>query len=199
MNIGATSGVRHARSKRGGYRGARGQRGFFLASLIAVVVLAGIILIAFSNRSSSPQTSSNEDRVVALNIIRVGGDLADAINLFAQDYSLATMTLDTEVATGLYDPAKAIAQKVSIPGQAMVSGVAADFAFVRNVAVAGAGSAANDDIVTLTDIREALCRRINNQVNNAALTAAIPTAFSGYEGCALVDSAHTYFKVVKAN
>lgn len=175
------------------------QRGFFVAPLLAVVFLAGIILVAFSNRSSTPKVSSNEDRVIALNIVRVAGDLVDAINLFAQDYDFATMTLDNAAATGLYDPVKAITEKVTIAGKAATDGNAVDFVLNRATAVTGVGTSANDDVLTLSGLRDALCQRINNQVSNAALTDAIPTAMSGNEGCALIAGANVYYKVAKAN
>lgn len=187
------------------------QRGFGMAIALAVLAVFALIAgaIALANKGGSQKTDLESAKVMAQSIVNRGNEVYTAVTRVANDRDITVMTLDATtvagVSFGLYDPAIGVATDVKIPGKALSTAVDTSFTLDKtNIQVNGIGPggiAALAVSAILPDVTTATCQQINKTIYNDAVDAAIPavssaTAIDRTEGCAVINSKNTYYKVL---
>lgn len=199
----------------------RREGGFIQGTILFALAILGVVIAAFavSNSGSSANTDSERDRVNAGVIIKMGSDLQDVVTRASSDNfrpTIMALSADTSVRTNdivttlnLYDPAFRYGTEPVPPVSALTVATSFDMdqssATVANGGVAAASlvgaTTTAERVVTLRNIREGVCRRINQQLAGTAFdpTEDIPdlaTDVGRPEGCFGTAEPYTYFRVV---
>ena len=216
--------------------GPRGQRGFIQAVLLFGIALMTAVLggFALANRSPSSQTDVEQAKVNASVVLKQASDLRDGVSRYSSDFGassvLATMDFSLTSQVGLFDPAARYASpqvmpRSAFPGTAAipivtpVAGKAGHWHLNKKTPANAVGSATEDPMAILPDLRQDVCARINyllygdlaipagtgalsawqNNTGDGGISGV--SQLSGWaEGCvATSDAKYVYFKVIQEN
>ena len=197
----------------------RRQGGFIQGAILFALVIIAVVVAAFSlaNRDSQSSADSEQARVNASFVLKVGNDLQTGINRAIADGFAPAKLEDDMVFTNaasdgttlnLFDPTLKYMVRPQFPTTALVVGGAQPFldgadndAAWQVTDITGVGGTDADAVVTVTGLKEDVCKRINVTANGVLVTADLPTAIdtgdsAGWrEGC-FGDTDFTYFRVV---
>ena len=204
-----------------GFAPRRRQGGFIQGAILFALVIIAVVVAAFSLANQDNQTNldSEEARANATYVLKVGNDVAAAINRAIADGVAPAEVHDDITFTassgsgevGLWDPdLRYLSAAPRFPESVQNGGTAPALAWVGTPVSTGAGSAGLEQVVTITNIGRAVCWRINNVANGTVPNAAPPTSLANAttagtpallwrEGCFgnnVAADAHTYFRVV---
>lgn len=176
------------------------QAGFIQGAVLFGLLLISLIVGAFALANRGPSDATPEQNSVYANtIVKLASDINDASIRYGMNYNLSTMTLDDVAATGLYDPAKGLASRATTQAQAMTSNTAGDFALSSAMTLAGATTTQS---VVLSGVTSGVCTAINRVIWTDAINSTPPTMAATNarrEGCALVGTVPTYYKILKSS
>jgi hypothetical protein len=208
-----------------GFAPRRRQGGFIQGAILFALVIIAVVVAAFSlaNRDSQSSADTEQARVNASFVLKVGNDLQTGVNRaiadgFAPANVAGKLKLNNAASSGadlnLFDSTLKYMVRPQFPSTALVTAgtqpladAATNSGALQETAVTGVGGAAKDAIITIAGLKPEVCRRINVTANNVLVTAAMPTAINtgdsvGWrEGC-FGDKADstattgTYFRVV---
>lgn len=203
-----------------GFAPRRRQGGFIQGAILFALVIIAVVVAAFSlaNRDSQSSADSEQARVNASFVLKVGNDLQTGINrAIADGFAPANLEDDmvfnsTEsdgTTLNLFDPTLKYMVRPQFPNTALVDPDAQPFAAATSNAAAwdvtpidGVGGADTDAVVTVTGLKEDVCKRINVTANGVLVSADLPGAIdtgasAGWrEGCFGDGTDFTYFRVV---
>ncbi len=204
-----------------GFAPHRRQGGFIQGAILFALVIIAVVVAAFSlaNQDNQTNADSEEARVNATYVLKVGNDVQAAINRAIADGVAPAEVHDdiTFTATsatgkvGLWDPdLRYLSAAPRFPASAQSGTLAPALVWVAAPLSTGAGGAGLEQVVQLENVNRAVCWRINNVANgtvpNAAPPANLAAATTGgtpallwREGCFGNNdaaTAHTYFRVV---
>ena len=192
----------------------RRQGGFIQGAILFALVIIAVVVAAFSLANQDNQTSaaSEEAKVNATYVLKVGNDLQNGINRAIADgvdpaqanSQILFDDVSTTTAVALWDPAlRYLAAAPRFPDAVeATAGTAPGFNWVTPAPITGIGGTGNEQVVQITGIATAVCRRINNVVNGTVITADVPTSLTAAtglgwrEGCHVGTTGNTYFRVV---
>ena len=204
-----------------GFAPRRRQGGFIQGAILFALVIIAVVVAAFSlaNRDSQSSADSEQARVNASFVLKVGNDLQTGINrAIADGFSPANleenMVFNNDDSDGtqlnLFDPTLKYMVRPQFPTTALVvdgdqpfqdattNGVAWTVEAITDVGGAGA-----DAIVTVTGLKEDVCKRINVTANGVLVSAELPggideasTSEGWREGCYASGDDFIYFRVV---
>jgi hypothetical protein len=207
-----------------GFAPHRRQGGFIQGAILFALVIIAVVVAAFSlaNQDNQTNADSEEARVNATYVLKVGNDVQAAINRAIadgvapaevhEDITFTGTSDDGQV--GLWDPdLRYLAAAPRFPPAVQGGATPPALAWVGTPVSTGAGDAGVEQVVTIANVSRAVCWRINNVANGtlpgaappATLAAATTTAAAGTpallwrEGCFgdnAAAAAHTYFRVV---
>ena len=203
-----------------GFAPRRRQGGFIQGAILFALVIIAVVVAAFSlaNRDSQSSADSEQARVNASFVLKVGNDLQTGINrAIADGFAPANleddMVFNNAASDGttlnLFDPTLKYMVRPQFPNTALVVGGAQPFldgatndAAWEVTAITDVGGADADAVVTVTGLKEDVCKRINVTANGVLVSAALPgaiddTTSAGWrEGCFGDATGFTYFRVV---
>jgi hypothetical protein len=205
-----------------GFAPRRRQGGFIQGAILFALVIIAVVVAAFSlaNRDSQSSADSEQARVNASFVLKVGNDLQTGINRAVADgFSPANLTanmlFDDTVSEGdelnLFDtnlkymvrpqfPPTALEAADTVQPFAGTDGEGATATAAWTTApVDGAGNDDQEAVVLVPGLREDVCRRINVTANSVLVTAEIPATIGdngAREGCYDNGGDFTYFRVV---
>lgn len=203
-----------------GFAPRRRQGGFIQGAILFALVIIAVVVAAFSlaNRDSQSSADSEQARVNASFVLKVGNDLQTGVNrAIADGFSPANLEGDmvfnaTEsdgTTLNLFDSTLKYMVRPQFPNTALVDPDAQPFAEVADNAaawvvtdIAGVGGPDADAVVTVTGLKEDVCKRINVTANGVLVSAALPgaiddTTSAGWrEGCYESGTDFVYFRVV---
>jgi hypothetical protein len=203
-----------------GFAPRRRQGGFIQGAILFALVIIAVVVAAFSlaNRDSQSSADSEQARVNASFVLKVGNDLQTGINrAIADGFAPANleddMVFNNSASDGttlnLFDPTLKYMVRPQFPNTALVAGGAQPFldgatndAAWQVTAITDVGGADADAVVTVTGLKEDVCKRINVTANGVLVSADIPTAIDtgaseGWrEGCYESGTDFVYFRVV---
>jgi hypothetical protein len=200
-----------------GFAPHRRQGGFIQGAILFALVIIAVVVAAFSLASQDNQTNadSEEARVNATYVLKVGTDIGSAVNRAIADgvspavanTQITFTNASDSIAVGLWDPQlRYLSAEPRFPDAALaVSGVDPVYSWVAPVALAGIGAAGVEQVVQIDGIATAVCQRVNNIVNGLVVSAPLPGTLpaaaavdgvSWREGCIAGVDAGTYFRVV---
>jgi len=198
-----------------GFAPRRRQGGFIQGAILFALVIIAVVVAAFSlaNRDSQSSADTEQARVNASFVLKVGNDLQTGVNrAIADGLNPANLTasgvlFDDGASSGsavnLFDSTLKYVVRPQFPPTALISGAVQPFAgsdgagkgataVWASKAVTGAGGTAKEAIVTIPGLKADVCKRINVTANNelvtatlpATLTATTPASFASWrEGC----------------
>jgi hypothetical protein len=208
-----------------GFAPRRRQGGFIQGAILFALVIIAVVVAAFSlaNRDSQSSADTEQARVNASFVLKVGNDLQTGVNrAIADGFSPANLDnnlkLNNTTSSGndlnLFDSTLKYMVRPQFPTTALVTpanqplgDAATNGGGVQSTAITGVGGTAKDAVITIAGLKPDVCRRVNVTANNVLVTAALPTAINtgdsaGWrEGC-FGDKADatattgTYFRVV---
>lgn len=193
----------------------------FVGIIILIIVLAGVVMMAFSymnqgtNTNSTEQTAKSNASVIIKQAVdyKIGFD-----RLMSNGIDHTTVTFDTTAGTGLFDPALGYARLQVAPPVSMTT--AKPYTYNSLVTLANVGTTAPESTLTLGPLTQATCEQINKTLYNdktlptttASLVqwtsspAAIADGTGGgtfvgrAEGCVKTsDAAFVYYKALSEN
>jgi hypothetical protein len=202
-----------------GFAPRRRQGGFIQGAILFALVIIAVVVAAFSlaNRDSQSSADSEQARVNASFVLKVGNDLQTGINrAIADGFSPANLKDDMSFTSGesdettlkLFDPTLKYMVRPQFPTTALVGGEQPFRDEVTNdvdwevTPIDEVGGADADAVVTVTGLKEDVCKRINVTANGVLVSADIPTAIDtgdsvGWrEGCYASGDDFVYFRVV---
>lgn len=203
-----------------GFAPRRRQGGFIQGAILFALVIIAVVVAAFSlaNRDSQSSADTEQARVNASFVLKVGNDLQTGINrAIADGFNPANlednMVFNSDDSDGetlnLFEENLKYIVRPQFPTTALVPDqeqpfrdeTANDVAWVVQ-AITDAGDAAQDEaIITVTGLREDVCKRINVTANGVLVSAELPETVGGEdgdwrEGCFTDGTDFTYFRVV---
>jgi hypothetical protein len=177
-----------------------------------------VAAFSLANRDSHSSADSEQARVNASFVLKVGNDLQTGINrAIADGFSPANlednMVFNNDDSEGtklnLFDPTLKYMVRPQFPTTALVVGGGQPFldAATHGVAwtveaITDVGGADADAIVTVTGLKEDVCKRINVTANGVLVSAGLPAGIDtgesvGWrEGCYASGDDFIYFRVV---
>jgi hypothetical protein len=210
-----------------GFAPRRRQGGFIQGAILFALVIIAVVVAAFSlaNRDSQSSADTEQARVNASFVLKVGNDIQTGVNRAIADGLtpdklttsgvIFTNAASTASALNLFDANLKYVVRPPFPPTALFSsttvqpfagsdgagtGATASWA---SKAVTGAGGTNLEAIVTIPGLKPDVCKRINVTANGTLVTATLPTALTDTtiatwrEGCFGTDTtAGTYFRVV---
>jgi hypothetical protein len=199
-----------------GFAPRRRQGGFIQGAILFALVIIAVVVAAFSlaNRDSQNNADTEQARVNSAYVLKVGSDIQNGINRATADgfppaelgTNLVLLTEADEGELSLFDPNLRYTARPQFPTTALVDATAQPFgdpetgaettAELTSQAVDGVGGDAAEVVLLITNLREDVCKRINVSTNNVLVTADIPTAVSGREGCYEDGGNFVYYRVV---
>ena len=202
-----------------GFAPRRRQGGFIQGAILFALVIIAVVVAAFSlaNRDSQSSADSEQARVNASFVLKVGNDLQTGVNRaiadgFAPGQLIGKMKFKATTTAGeldLFNPTLKYLIRPQFPTTALIvdavqpfgdpeTGIDATAELSAAAAIDGVGGAAKDVVLLITDLREDVCKRVNVSTNNVLVTATPPTAVAGREGCYSANgtSGFTYYRVV---
>lgn len=211
-----------------GFAPRRRQGGFIQGAILFALVIIAVVVAAFSlaNRDSQSSADTEQARVNASFVLKVGNDLQTGVNRAVAD----GLTLDklnatnvvftgatsTATALNLFDPTLKYVVRPQFPPTALATstttqpfggsdgaGTGATATWAKK-AITGAGGTDEEAIITIPGLKADVCKRINVTANNVLVTADLPADLAGAtatwrEGCfgpGTASGSHTYFRVV---
>jgi len=208
-----------------GFAPRRRQGGFIQGAILFALVIIAVVVAAFSlaNRDSQSSADSEQARVNASFVLKVGNDLQTGINRAIAD-GFNPANLDPDSATGelvfnnaasdgtvlnLFEENLKYMIRPQFPNTALVDPTEQPFADATTNGVAvvlenitGVGdAAASEAVVTVTGLKEDVCKRINVTANGVLVSADLPAAINddsnGWrEGCYKSGTDFVYYRVV---
>ncbi len=210
-----------------GFAPRRRQGGFIQGAILFALVIIAVVVAAFSlaNRDSQSSADSEQARVNASFVLKVGNDLQTGVNrAIADGFNPANldpegeggnMVFNSDPSDGdtlnLFEENLKYMIRPQFPPTALVdpedqpfadqtdNGVGLVLANITDVGDANASEA----VVTVTGIKEDVCKRINVTANGVLVSADLPAAVGGddgnwREGCYAVAETgpFVYFRVV---
>ena len=201
-----------------GFAPHRRQGGFIQGAILFALVIIAVVVAAFSlaNRDNQTSASSEQAKVNATYVLKVGTDIQGAITRAIADgappatanTAIAFSNISTVNAVGLWDPQLAyLVSEPTFPATATFNGTSTTltWGWGAQTAVSGVGGTNLEQIMTAAGVSLDVCRRINNTVNGVLVTATMPSSLAlatgnnWREGCfgpATAGQSHTYFRVV---
>ena len=209
-----------------GFAPRRRQGGFIQGAILFALVIIAVVVAAFSlaNRDSQNNADSEQARVNASFVLKVGNDIQSGISRAVADGFPPAQLDDTGIAfdntassgttINLFDPALRYVSRPQFPPTALEGAAIQPFAgtnfetgegataTLTQAVVDGAGGADVEAILLVPGVAEDVCRRINVTANATLVTAELPTAINtgaaaGWrEGCIDAQDGPTYFRVV---
>ena len=197
-----------------GFAPRRRQGGFIQGAILFALVIIAVVVAAFSlaNRDSQNNADTEQARVNASFVLKVGNDIQTAIsravadgfppaNLNSTGIKFANETSDgTQV--NLFDTKLRYAARPQFPPTALASsGTVQPFAgtnittgagataSLTQAVITGAGGPDKEAVLLVPGLKEDVCKRINVTANNVLATATLPggvndTTSAGWrEGC----------------
>jgi hypothetical protein len=209
-----------------GFAPRRRQGGFIQGAILFALVIIAVVVAAFSlaNRDSQSSADTEQARVNASFVLKVGNDLQTGVNrAIADGLSPDKLTssgvvfdqnASTATALNLFDVNLKYVVRPQFPPTALNAadtaqpfagsdgaGTGATAAWAAK-AVTGAGGTNREAIITVPGLKPDVCKRINVTANGTLVTADLPADLAGTpatwrEGCfGTNSSAGTYFRVV---
>jgi hypothetical protein len=209
-----------------GFAPRRRQGGFIQGAILFALVIIAVVVAAFSlaNRDSQSSADTEQARVNASFVLKVGNDIQTGVNRAIADGLapenltssgvLLNQTASSASALNLFDSNLKYVVRPQFPPTALNTATTTQpFAGSDGVgtgatgnwvakAVTGAGSSNREAIIQIPGLKPDVCKRINVTANSVLVTADLPadlTAAPGEwrEGCfGTSSSAGTYFRVV---
>jgi hypothetical protein len=200
-----------------GFAPRRRQGGFIQGAILFALVIIAVVVAAFSlaNRDSQSSADSEQARVNASFVLKVGNDLQTGVNRAIADgfpaKDLATKMVFITAEEGelnLFDSTLKYLIRPQFPTTALQDPEAQPFdeaapeVTFSTAAVDGAGSDDLETIIEVANLKEDVCKRINVTTNGKLVTdapdgtVAAAAALGKREGCAGSGSAFSYFRVV---
>lgn len=209
-----------------GFAPRRRQGGFIQGAILFALVIIAVVVAAFSlaNRDSQSSADSEQARVNASFVLKVGNDLQTGINrAIADGFSPANLDPDSTAGSMVFNNAPSDGTTLNLfeenlkymirpqfPNTALVDPEAQPFADAGTNGVAlvlasidDAGDAnADEAVVTVTGLKEDVCKRINVTANGVLVSADLPGAINdatsaGWrEGCYASGDDFVYYRVV---
>ena len=210
-----------------GFAPRRRQGGFIQGAILFALVIIAVVVAAFSlaNRDSQSSADTEQARVNASFMLKVGNDIQTGVNRaladgLTSDKLTATGVLFNQTASSasalnLFDSNLKYVVRPQFPPTALFAattvqpfagsdgaGTGATAAWTSK-AVTGAGGTNLEAIVTIPGLKPDVCKRINVTANGTLVTADLPAALTDTdiatwrEGCFGTNTtAGTYFRVV---
>jgi len=201
-----------------GFAPRRRQGGFIQGAILFALVIIAVVVAAFSlaNRDSQSSADSEQARVNASFVLKVGNDLQTGVNRAIADgfpaKDLATkmvfITTEEEGELNLFDSTLKYLIRPQFPTTALqdpetqpFDELAPEVTFSTAV-VDGAGSGDLETIIEVANLKEDVCKRINVTTNGKLVTdapdatVAAAAALGKREGCVGAGAAFSYFRVV---
>jgi len=185
-----------------GFAPRRRQGGFIQGAILFALVIIAVVVAAFSlaNRDSQSSADTEQARVNASFVLKVGNDLQTGINRAIADGLtpdkltatgvLFNQTDSSATAVNLFDATLKYMVRPQFPPTALAStstvqpfagndgaGTSATAGWAKK-AVTGAGGALEEAIITVPGLKLDVCKRINVTSNNVLVTAAPPTSLT---------------------
>jgi hypothetical protein len=206
-----------------GFAPRRRQGGFIQGAILFALVIIAVVVAAFSlaNRDSQSSADSEQARVNASFVLKVGNDLQTGVNRAIADgfnpaNLSANLALNNTASSGttlnLFDPTLKYMVRPQFPTTALVSATTQPFADATSngaawvtQAITGVGGADQEAIVTVKGLKEDVCKRINVTANGVLVSASLPggineaaTSVGWREGCynGGATNGGIYFRVV---
>ena len=203
-----------------GFAPRRRQGGFIQGAILFALVIIAVVVAAFSlaNRDSQSSADSEQARVNASFVLKVGNDLQTGINrAIADGFNPAnlegSMIFNNGGSDGttlnLFEENLKYMVRPQFPLTALLDGETQPFADTgdngigwETQAITGAGDAAQEEaIVTVTGLKEDVCKRVNVTANGVLVSAELPGEVGGEdgdwrEGCYADGTDFIYFRVV---
>lgn len=210
-----------------GFAPRRRQGGFIQGAILFALVIIAVVVAAFSlaNRDSQNNADTEQARVNATFVLKVGNDLQSAVNRAIADGMLPAdvstkIKLDQSTSSGsvvnLFDPNLKYLTRPEFPASALSGttqpfrgtdgvGTGALAGFETDTALNNVGSVSGAEaIIKFSGIKEEVCKRVNTTVNGTLVTASPPATLSAAvggtnlwrEGCYGSSPTFTYFRAV---
>ena len=210
-----------------GFAPRRRQGGFIQGAILFALVIIAVVVAAFSlaNRDSQSSADTEQARVNASFVLKVGNDLQTGVNrAIADGLNPAGLTttgvLFTDASSSgssvnLFDNTLKYVVRPQFPPTALIASATQPFAGSDGngkgataswaaKAVTGAGGSLQEAIIQIPGLKADVCKRINVTANNTLVTATLPGSLTATgietwrEGCFGAGDAtgHTYFRVV---
>lgn len=208
-----------------GFAPRRRQGGFIQGAILFALVIIAVVVAAFSlaNRDSQSSADSEQARVNASFVLKVGNDLQTGINRaiadgfnpanLDPDSTAGSMVFNSDASDGtvlnLFEENLKYMIRPQFPNTALVDPDSQPFADTATNGVAlvlanitGVGdAAASEAVVTVTGLKEDVCKRINVTANGVLVSADVPAAIdddsNGWrEGCYKSGTEFVYYRVV---
>ena len=195
-----------------GFAPRRRQGGFIQGAILFALVIIAVVVAAFSlaNRDNQNSADTEQARVNASFMLKVGNDLQSAVSRAIADgaqpnrvsVDLAFEDSSSETSVGLFDPDLKYLSTPSYPASAL-TGATVTYNWEIS-AITGVGGTDEEAIVTIAGLDPAVCKRINTTANGTLVTADPPTTLAGAlgntpawrEGCYGDSTSGTYFRAV---
>lgn len=198
-----------------GFAPRRRQGGFIQGAILFALVIIAVVVAAFSlaNRDSQSNADTEQARVNASFMLKVGNDMQSAVSrAIADGAPPATITTDVQLnasntagKVSLFDTTLRYLAEPQFPTSLLAAaGTPISYGW-QSRAVTGVGGTATEAIVTMSGVADAVCKRINTTANGTLVTAALPATVAAAvlapegetngwrEGCV---TGGTYFRVV---
>ena len=205
-----------------GFAPRRRQGGFIQGAILFALVIIAVVVAAFSlaNRDSQSSADSEQARVNASFVLKVGNDIQTGVNRAVADGLQPTdisskLGLAKTAPTGglvLFDPTLKYMVRPQFPATALATastaqpftgntadadGTGATATFAATAAgLTGVGGSDKEVVIKVPGLKKDVCSRINVTTNGKLVTDAIPTAIDSREGCYLDDTVYTYYRVI---
>ena len=200
-----------------GFAPRRRQGGFIQGAILFALVIIAVVVAAFSlaNRDSQSSADSEQARVNASFVLKVGNDLQTGVNRAIADgfpaKDVKGKLVFKTASTGeldLFDSTLKYLIRPQFPTTALQVPANQPFdattplaTFSANVVV-GAGSGDKETIISVSNLKEDVCKRINVTTNGKLVTdapdatVAAAALLGKREGCVGSGTSFSYFRVV---
>ena len=200
-----------------GFAPHRRQGGFIQGAILFALVIIAVVVAAFSlaNQDNQTNADSEEARVNATYVLKVGNDIqaavnraiADGVNPAEVNSDITFTNTSATGSVGLWDPnLRYLSAAPRFPASVQNGTTAPALSWAAPLST-GAGGTLGEQVLQIANISRAVCWRINNVANDflpnqappASLAAAILLTPNWREGCFGDNgaaTAHTYFRVV---
>ena len=182
-----------------GHAPRRRQGGFRQGAILFALVIIAVVVAAFSlaNRDNQSSADTEQARVNATFVLKVGNDIQSAVNRAIADGLLPSLvsskvklnvTPSDSTALNLFDQDLKYLARPEFPATALVStaaqpflgtggGTGATAVFAADKALFNVGGSGKEVIVTVPGVAKSVCQRINTTVNGDLVTADPPAGY----------------------
>ena len=200
-----------------GFAPRRRQGGFIQGAILFALVIIAVVVAAFSlaNRDSQSSADTEQARVNASFVLKVGNDLQTGVNRAIADgfpaKDVKGKLVFKTAADGeldLFDSTLKYLIRPQFPTTALQDSSKQPFDATAPLArftthvVVGAGSVDKETVIEVSNLKEDVCKRINVTTNGKLVTddpdatVAAAAALGKREGCVGAGEAFSYFRVV---